>query len=310
MDPLVRLGDHRRTPSRFGPFAAQSRDEPEPYSLPASTIERRALGEVALRRVVDRHLLARRDVHRPRALRAGHELVAQPDVRERAAHHHLVVAAARAVRVEVLALDAVLDEVLRRPASPGLIEPAGEMWSVVTESPSQTRHARALDVADGAGLARHALEVRRMPHVRRVRRPTRRARPRAPAARATSSSPVKTSAYVSENCSARTDDAIVSLISFALGQMSRRKTSSPSEPVPSGSSPSRCPCGRRARTRRRAAATRGSSPSPRDGCAPRSCGCPRAPSRRRGRPRRSPPRSRRRAARSCRCTSCSRSRRC
>ena len=27
-----------RTPSRFGPFAAQSRDEPEPYSLPAMTI--------------------------------------------------------------------------------------------------------------------------------------------------------------------------------------------------------------------------------------------------------------------------------
>jgi hypothetical protein len=27
-----------RTPSSIGPFAAQSRDEPEPYSLPASTI--------------------------------------------------------------------------------------------------------------------------------------------------------------------------------------------------------------------------------------------------------------------------------
>ena len=26
------------TPSRFGPLAAQSRDEPEPYSVPASTI--------------------------------------------------------------------------------------------------------------------------------------------------------------------------------------------------------------------------------------------------------------------------------
>ena len=26
-----------RTPRSFGPFAAQSRDEPEPYSLPAST---------------------------------------------------------------------------------------------------------------------------------------------------------------------------------------------------------------------------------------------------------------------------------
>jgi hypothetical protein len=27
-----------RTPSSFGPFAAQSRDEPVPYSLPAITI--------------------------------------------------------------------------------------------------------------------------------------------------------------------------------------------------------------------------------------------------------------------------------
>jgi hypothetical protein len=26
-----------RTPSRFGPLAAQSRDEPDPYSLPAIT---------------------------------------------------------------------------------------------------------------------------------------------------------------------------------------------------------------------------------------------------------------------------------
>ena len=41
----------------------------------------------------------------------GHELVAQPDVGERAADHHLVVAAARAVGVEVAALDAVLGEV-------------------------------------------------------------------------------------------------------------------------------------------------------------------------------------------------------
>ena len=38
VDALVALRDHRLTPSRFGPFAAQSRDEPEPYSLPASTI--------------------------------------------------------------------------------------------------------------------------------------------------------------------------------------------------------------------------------------------------------------------------------
>src|SRR5262249_30650334 len=49
------------------------------------------------------------------------------------------------------------------------------------------------------------------------------------------SSPVNTSAYVSANCSARTEDAIVSLTSPAFGQMSWRKTSSPSGVVPSGS---------------------------------------------------------------------------
>jgi hypothetical protein len=40
---------------------------------------------------------------------------------------------------------------------------------------------------------------------------------------------------VSANCSARTDDAIVSLTSFELGQMSCRKTSSPFVSCPIGS---------------------------------------------------------------------------
>ena len=44
----------------------------------------------------------------PSGVLARAELVAQPDVGERAAHHHLVVAAARAVGVEVARLDAVL----------------------------------------------------------------------------------------------------------------------------------------------------------------------------------------------------------
>src|SRR3954462_9297303 len=66
----------------------------------------------------------------------------------------------------------------------GLIEPAGEMWSVVTESPSQTSRrapstsatmpgsgARPPNDRDHARLVRHPLEVRRLPHVRRVGRP-------------------------------------------------------------------------------------------------------------------------------------------
>src|SRR3546814_3562630 len=43
---------------------------------------------------------------RPPALEARREFVLEADVRERAAHHHFMVAATRAVRVEVLALHA------------------------------------------------------------------------------------------------------------------------------------------------------------------------------------------------------------
>ena len=58
----------------------------------------------------DMHLTARQ-VRRQRALGARRELVPQPDVRERAAHHHVVVPAPGAVGVEVARRDAVLGEV-------------------------------------------------------------------------------------------------------------------------------------------------------------------------------------------------------
>src|SRR5205807_9648054 len=43
---------------------------------------------------------------------AGRQQILEPHIGERAAHHHLVIAAARAIRVEVLGLDAVLHQVL------------------------------------------------------------------------------------------------------------------------------------------------------------------------------------------------------
>ena len=106
-----------RTPSSRGPFAAQSRDEPEPYSLPAEDDQRHPLARVAHRGVVDRHLLAVGQVRVTPPSVPGAEQVAQAHVGERAAHHHLVVAAAGAVGVEVGRLDAVLDQVLRRRAA-------------------------------------------------------------------------------------------------------------------------------------------------------------------------------------------------
>ena len=46
-----------RMPSRFEPLAAQSREEPVPYSLLANTTSGTPLGFVLHRRVVHRHLL-------------------------------------------------------------------------------------------------------------------------------------------------------------------------------------------------------------------------------------------------------------
>src|SRR5262249_56792417 len=61
----------------------------------------RTLGDVAHRRVVDAHPLAARLVDGDAAFDARHHEVLDAHVGEGAAHHDLVVAAARAVAVEV-----------------------------------------------------------------------------------------------------------------------------------------------------------------------------------------------------------------
>ncbi len=99
------------TPRSAGPFAAQSRDEPLPYSFPARTPSGVPVVLVAHRGLVDAGHLAAREVRRPRALRLRRELVPKPDVREGPAHHHLVVPAPGSVRVEVTLLDTVFEEV-------------------------------------------------------------------------------------------------------------------------------------------------------------------------------------------------------
>ncbi len=137
-----------RTPSSAVPFAAQSRELPVPYSSPAITISGMPCCLVLHRRVVDRHLLAVGQVLGQAAFDARHEQVLEADVRERAAHHDLVVAAARAVLVEVLRLHAVRVEVLRRRAV--LRDVAGRRDVIGRDRVAEHReHARALDVAIG-----------------------------------------------------------------------------------------------------------------------------------------------------------------
>src|SRR5207244_6436396 len=70
--------------------------------LPPHAHELNSFCSVAHRRVVDTHPFTARLMRRDAAFHAWHHEIFDPDVRERAAHHHTVVAAARAVAVELL----------------------------------------------------------------------------------------------------------------------------------------------------------------------------------------------------------------
>ena len=101
--------------------------------------------------VVDGHDLPGRHVDGPAAFLV-HHLVPDADVRERAAHHDLVVAAPRAVRVEVLRLNSVLDQVLAGRAV--LRDRAGGRNVVGRDEVAEhAEDARRLNVRDGRGLA-------------------------------------------------------------------------------------------------------------------------------------------------------------
>ncbi len=141
-----------RTPRSAGPLAAQSRDDPDPYSWPGQHHERDAVGLVAHGGVVDAHLLAVGQMAGDPALGARGEQVAEADVGEGPAHHHLVVAAAGAVGVELGARRRRARSGTRRRVSSGRIDPAGEMWSVVTLSPSTASTRAPTTSATGAGL--------------------------------------------------------------------------------------------------------------------------------------------------------------
>ena len=168
-----------------------------------------------------------------------------------------------------------------------MIDPAGEMWSVVIESPTFTR-TRAPSMSPPAPACVELVEERRLLDVGRRRIPrvhrSGRRRQRTPSARRrprSARTPSRTAPGHGRRRSASTT-------SSGAGQMSAEVDG----PVGARGRSARSSGRRRrappARTRRRAAARRGRTRAPVGGCAPRSCGCPTAPRRRSGRPR--PPR--------------------
>ena len=224
-----------RTPSSAGALGRPVARRARAVLLAREHDQRRPLLGVPHRRVVDRHRLALGQVQRDAALVVPREQVAQPDVGERAAHHHLVVAAARAVGVEVLLLHAVLDEV---PGAGRVLLDRARGRDVVGRHgvAEQGEHARALDVpallGSRAGPRSTAACARRS-----TRRPRRSGRPRARRASSSARRPRTPRRRRLRNISELhrvLDHARPT--SSEDGQMSLRKTSLPSVSWPSGSS--------------------------------------------------------------------------
>jgi hypothetical protein len=96
VDALKALGDDRAHAQQARPLGRPVAGGAGSVLLARQDDEGRVLLHVAHGGVVDRHLLlvAATQIHRHAALSARSELVAQADVGEGAAHHHLVVAAA------------------------------------------------------------------------------------------------------------------------------------------------------------------------------------------------------------------------
>src|SRR5579859_4028 len=121
VDTLEALRDDRADAEQQRAFGRPVAGTAAAVLLPGDPDQWHPLGLVLHRGVEDPLHLAlrrqhpiRRQLERPVTLSIGHQLVAQADVAKRAAHHHLVVAAARAIRVEVAERDAVVEQIAAR----------------------------------------------------------------------------------------------------------------------------------------------------------------------------------------------------
>ncbi len=161
MDPLVGRGDGRLHAQQRRPLGGPVPRRSRAVFLAGHDDGGGPLLAVAHGHVVDGLDLAVREVPAPAALLLRRQPVAEPDVGEGAPHHHLVVAAAAAVGVEVLRLDAVVHEVLRRGAVLG--DGAGGRDVVGGDAVAhEGQHPGAVDVLHRRRLAAHVDEVRRL----------------------------------------------------------------------------------------------------------------------------------------------------
>ena len=149
-------------------------------------------------------------------------LVADTDVGEGAAHHDFVVAAPRAVAVEILPGAPGAPAGSRRPATVLRMMPAGDDV-VGRDAVAQFREdARARDVADRRRLHRDALEIGRVLHVGRAVGPAIGVAAGLDLDRLPLLRSLEHLAVAVEELVARQAGATMSAISLLVGQMSRR----------------------------------------------------------------------------------------
>src|SRR5436309_11506088 len=170
MDALEAFGDHRAHAEEPWPFRRPVARRAGAVLLYREHAPRCALGGVLVRGVVDGHLLALGQMDLEGPFRSRGEQILEPNVRERAAHHHFVIAAARSVRVEVNGRDATAHEELAGRA--GLADRARRRDVIGGDAVAeQTQDPRAANVANGSRFFWHTVEVRRLPDVRGRRFP-------------------------------------------------------------------------------------------------------------------------------------------
>jgi hypothetical protein len=170
VNALEALGDDGADAEQLGSLGGPVARGAGAVFLAGENDERHAALGVLHAGVEDGHLLAFGQQARDAAFGAGRELVAQAHVGEGAAHHDFVIAAARAVAVEVGRLDAVLGKIFSGRAV-GLDGAGGRDVVGGDRVAQHGQHARAENVLTGAGVFGHAVEVRRLADVGRVRLP-------------------------------------------------------------------------------------------------------------------------------------------
>ena len=181
-----------------------------------------------------RHFFAVGLVDGPAAFGAGSKLIAQAYVGERAAHHHFVISAARAVGVEIHRLHALLDEPLpgrtvRANRSGGRNVVGGDAVSKHRES------ARLVNIRKRRRALRDFVKEWRILDVRGFLVPAYRYRPPELSIPASGHRPGNTSPYSLWYIAVVTFARTVDSISCGEGQISRKNTGLPALSLPSGS---------------------------------------------------------------------------